>query len=139
MRDPLSILIFVSGFGQLSVLVASALVPLRLNWKEELRELPALHRQLFWIYGGYVVLAIVAFALLSLFQSGELASGSGLARGVCAYIAAFWGVRLILQRFLKAGPYTPSWWLKAGYQLLTLLFITFTCIFTMAAMRPPVM
>ena len=33
----LTSLLFVAGVGQLSVLVASALVPIRLNWREELR------------------------------------------------------------------------------------------------------
>lgn len=50
-----------------------------------------------WGYGGYVVLSICAFALISLFYAEELAAGSGLARGVSAYIAVFWAVRLVLQ------------------------------------------
>ncbi len=35
MEEILSRLIFLAGFGQLSVLVASALVPIQMNWKEE--------------------------------------------------------------------------------------------------------
>ena len=31
---------------------------------EELRPLPRLHRQMHWVYSGYVVLAIVAFRSL---------------------------------------------------------------------------
>ena len=53
-------LIRLAGAGQLSVLVAAALVPLRLNWKRDLASLPRLHRQMYWTYGGYVVLGIVA-------------------------------------------------------------------------------
>ena len=52
---------------------------------------------MYWVYGGYVVLSIVAFATLSIFNSRELASGSGLARGFCAYVAVFWGIRVGLQ------------------------------------------
>ena len=75
-------LIVVAGVGQLGVLIASALVPFRLRWREDLRPLSRLHRQMYWVYGGYVVLSIVAFAMLSIFNSRELASGSGLARGL---------------------------------------------------------
>ena len=90
-------LIVLAGIGQLCILVASAMVPFRLKWNDELRPLPRLHRQMHWVYGGYVVLSIVAFAVLSILNARELASGSGLARGVCAYVAVFWGIRLALQ------------------------------------------
>src|SRR5688500_6858906 len=90
-------LITLAGAGQLCVLVASALVPLRLNWRSDLAGLPRLHRLLFWVYGGYVVLAIVALGVISLLNARELASGSGLARAMCTYAAVFWGVRLSLQ------------------------------------------
>jgi hypothetical protein len=90
-------LIVVAGVGQLGVLIASALVPFQLRWREELQPLSRLHRQMYWVYGGYVVLSIIAFALLSIVNAGELASGGGLARGFCAYVAVFWGVRLALQ------------------------------------------
>ncbi|HEV3331472.1 MAG TPA: hypothetical protein VG096_10850, partial [Bryobacteraceae bacterium] len=73
--------IFFAGVGQLGVLVASALVPFRLNWREELRCLSRLHRQMYWVYGGYVVLSIIAFAAISILNASELASGTGLARG----------------------------------------------------------
>jgi hypothetical protein len=98
-------LIFVAGIGQLCVLIASALVPLRLNWRQELSTLSRLHRQMHWVYGGYVVLAIVALGLLSIVNAADLASGTPLARGVCAYIAVFWGVRLLLQAVFDAGDY----------------------------------
>ena len=85
MNVDLATLIFAVGFGQLAVLVASALVPLRLNWREEFAPLKRLHRQMYWTYGGYVVLSIIALGLICLFNSHELASGSGLARSFCLY------------------------------------------------------
>src|SRR4051812_26327380 len=98
-------LIRLAGAGQLCILVASSLVPLRLNWKRDLAPLPTLHRQLFWTYGGYVVLGIVTLGLISLTCADELAAGSRLARAVCAYGAAFWGVRLCLQAVFDSKPF----------------------------------
>jgi hypothetical protein len=95
--DLMTALIFAAGLGQASLLIASSLVPSRLHWREELQSLPRLHRQMHWVYGGYVLLSIIAFALLSTIYASELAAGGGLARGVCAYIAVFWAVRLGLQ------------------------------------------
>jgi hypothetical protein len=129
MNDLLARAILVAGAGQLCVLVASALVPFRLNWREEFRPLSRLHRQMYWIYGGYVVLGIVALGLISLFNAEELAGGSGLARSVCGYGAVFWGVRLALQAVLDVRPHLARWWLAAGYHLLTLLFLGFTAVY----------
>jgi hypothetical protein len=126
--------IFFAGVGQLGVLVASALVPFRLNWREELRGLSRLHRQMYWVYGGYVVLSIVAFAALSIANPGELASGSGLARGFCAYVAAFWGIRVALQAVFDVKEHLTAWWLKAGYSVLTVMFAGFTIVYAWAAL-----
>jgi hypothetical protein len=135
-QESLATLIMLAGVAQLGVLVASALVPFRLKWKTELSTLPRLHRQMYWVYGGYVVLAIVAFGLLSLFNAGEMASGSGLARGVCGYIAIFWGVRLLLQAVFDVEEHLNAWWLRLGYHTLTVLFICFVVIYGYAAFRP---
>lgn len=135
MTIDLSTAIFVAGIGQLGVLVASSLVPLRLDWKTTLSPLPQLVRQLFWVYGGYVVLSIISLGLISLINSEELASGSRLARSFCAYAAMFWGIRLSLQPFLAAKPFLTTWWLRGGYHLLSVLFVSFTVIFGWAAIR----
>jgi hypothetical protein len=129
-------LIFAAGIGQLCVLIASALVPQRLNWRTELAKLPRLHRQMHWVYGGYVVLSIIALGVISLVNARELAGGSRLARSVCAYIAIFWAVRLSLQPVLDVKEHLTTWWLTAGYHLLTLLFICFTLIYAAAAVLP---
>jgi hypothetical protein len=134
MDTVLARLIFAAGVAQLGVLIASALVPFRLNWRDELRVLSKLHRQMYWVYGGYVVLSIVAFAALSIVNSYELASGSGLARGISGYIALFWGIRLALQAVFDVKAHLTRWWLKVGYVLLTVMFAGFTVVYTWAAL-----
>jgi hypothetical protein len=134
MRDALPDLIIAAGIGQLLVLIASALVPIRLNWQREFQALSRLHRQMYWVYGGYVVLSIIAFGLISLVNAEELASGSRLARSVCAYIAVFWGIRLSLQAILDVKEHLVTWWLAAGYRLLTLLFLCFVAVYAAAAL-----
>ena len=121
--------ILAIGIGQWCVLVASALVPVRLEWKSTLAGLPRIVRQLFWIYGGYVVMSIVALGAVCTFFAEELASGSPLARAVCGYGALFWGVRLSLQPILDVKPFLTHWWLHAGYHLLTVLFVSFTVVY----------
>src|SRR5262249_32049842 len=87
----------VAGAVQLSILIASSLVPFKLNFKEDLSKLPMLHRQLYWTYGGYVVMGIIVLGVISLTCADELAAGSRLACAVCIYGALFWGIRVALQ------------------------------------------
>jgi len=133
MNETLTNLTRTAGFLQWSVLIASALVPVRLNWKKDLRVLPRLHRQLFWTYGGYTVLSIVSLGLLCVTLAESLTGGTVLARSLCGFIAVFWGIRLGLQFVLDARPYLTAWWLVAGEFVLTSLFLSFTLLFAAAA------
>jgi hypothetical protein len=135
MQLSLADVIRLAGAAQLSILVASALVPFRLNFKRDLAVLPALHRQLYWTYGGYVVMGIVALGVVSLMCAEELAAGSRLARAVCAYGAFFWGIRLSLQAVLDVKPHLTAWWLYAGYHALTVLFLFNTAVYAYAALH----
>jgi len=126
-------LVFLGGIGQILVLIASALVPFHLNWRKELQSLSRLHRQMYWVYGGYIVLSIIAFALMSLMNSRELTSGSGLARGFCLYVAVFCGCRLVLQGVFDIREYLTNWLLKIGYHGLTLLFMLLAGIYAWVA------
>lgn len=127
-------LIIAAGIGQLGILVAAALVPHRLRWRDTLAQLPRLHRQMYCVYGCYIALSILAFALLSLSNARELAGGSALARGLCGYIAVFWGLRLVLQAVFDVRAYLTTWWLTAGYHLLTVLFAGLTIVYALAAL-----
>ena len=128
-------LIRVAGAGQFSILIASSLVPFRLNFRRDLASLPTLHRQLYWTYGGYVVMGIVTLAAISVTCADELAAGSRLARAVCIYGALFWGIRLSLQAVLDAKSHLTAWWLTAGYHTLTVLFLFFTAVYGYAAIN----
>lgn len=128
-------LIRLAGAGQLGILVASALVPFRLDWKRDLASLPTLHRQMYWTYGGYVVLGIVALGTISLTCADELAGGGRLARAVCLYGAVFWGVRVCLQAVFDVRPHLTAWWLVAGYHALTVLFVFAAAVYGYAAAR----
>lgn len=136
MTEYLPTLLFAGGFGHLSLLFVAALLPSKLRWRRELADLPRLHRQMHWVYAGYVVLSFVAFGVISLLHSDTLAGGSGLARTFCGYVAVFWSIRLTLQAVFDVRDYLTAWWLRLGYHALTLLFVSFTLIYGYAALHP---
>lgn len=129
MDVPLADLIRLAGVAQLSILIASSLVPFKLNFKRDLASLSVLHRQLYWIYGGYVVMGIVTLGVISLTCADELAAGSRLAKAVCIYGALFWGVRLCLQAVMDVKEHLTAWWLTTGYHTLTVLFLFNTVVY----------
>jgi len=132
--EMLTKLIFTGGMLHFCILFASALVPFRLNWREELRSLSRLHRQMYWTYGGYVVLSIIAFGCISVTSAPELARRSVLARGFCLYVFVFWAVRLALQCVFDVKEHLTAWWLRLGYGLLTALFACLAIIYGWAAL-----
>jgi hypothetical protein len=137
MNIDMSWLVFVAGILQLSVLVASSLVPFQLDWRKELASLPKLHRQMYFVYGGYVVLGILWLGAISIIYANELTAAKGAARWICVYAALFWGIRVSLQAVFDAKPFLKKWWVRAGYHLLTVLFCYFTLVFGYLAIRGP--
>ncbi len=132
MTYPSATSFIILGLLQLSVLLASALVPFQLDWRNQLAQLPELLRQLFWVYGAYVVLSIVSLAAICVLAADELAAGGRLATCFCTYGAAFWGIRLLLQPILKAKPHLTNLALRIGYQSLTIVFATVTAMYLAA-------
>ena len=58
-----------------------------------------------------------------------------LARGFCAYVAVFWGIRLALQGVFDVKDYLTAWWLRLGYAWLTVMFAGFTIVYAWAALQ----
>jgi len=119
-------LILIGGVLHFFTLIASAMVPKTLDWKGELAKLVPFLRTLFWVYGVFIVLTIIAFGVLSLLNFRALGADdpNPLARSLCAFIAIFWGVRLIVALFIfDASEYLTTWYFKAGYHFLTATFL----------------
>jgi len=135
MKNP-EYLILIGGVLHFFTLMASAMVPKTLDWKGELAKLIPFLRTLFWVYGAFIVLTILALGVWSVLYPKGLASGEGLARGVCAFIAIFWGVRLVVQLFVfAASEFLTTWYFKLGYHVLTATFIYQTAAYGYCAFK----
>jgi len=127
----------LAGFAHFGILIASALVPFALEWKKSLRGLPTLLRQLFWVYGAFIVMMILAFGGLTLVNLEELAAGeTRLARTFCGLIAIFWFVRLLVQFLVfDATPHLTNLVYRVGYHALTLVFLFLVGVYGYASLR----
>ncbi|MCB1237859.1 MAG: hypothetical protein KDM91_22530 [Verrucomicrobiae bacterium] len=129
------LLLKLGGLMHFGILIASALAPAALNWRENLAPLPKLLRQMFWVYGAFIVLTIVGFGTLTLFQAERLAAGDSLGRGFCALVALFWAARLGVQFFVfDAKPWLTRPLYRWGYHGLTAVFVALVAIYGRAAL-----
>jgi len=129
-------LIQLGAILHFGILIASALVPGTMKWRDELQKLPALLRHLIWVHGAFIVLTIIGFGALSLGYAKALADGSAFSRAVAGFIAIFWLARLALQVFvLDAKPYLTRAALVVGYHGLTAVFTTLVLVYGYAALR----
>jgi hypothetical protein len=119
---------------QLSVLIASALTLRVLNWRSNLAVLHPFLRKLFWVYGAFIVIVIIAFATLTFLHADAMAARQPVARSLCVFIAIFWGARLFVQfAIFDPRPFLTNWFYQLGYHALTLIFAFLVFVYGRAA------
>ncbi|HEY7117468.1 MAG TPA: hypothetical protein VH475_12845 [Tepidisphaeraceae bacterium] len=124
------------GVCQLSLLIAGGLAARVLDWRHELLRVCRLSRHMIWTHAAFVVMTLIAFGLISLFNAGDLASGQVTGRWLCGFIAVFWGARLFVQFFVfDATPHLTNRVLAVGYHTLTAVFCYLTIVYAIAAAR----
>jgi hypothetical protein len=125
--------LWLAGVLQLLVASANFFAPRMLHFRDNLARLDPTVREIFVIRGQFLVLALIAFALLCFGFATELTGGSLLGRCLCGFLALFWGLRAIYQLV----HYNAE--IKRRYPVFNLLFLgTFVVlagIFTVVAIR----
>jgi hypothetical protein len=118
-----SLALWLAGAGHFCVLFASFQVPRRLGWKEDLAKLTPFNRKLMWVHGGFAVLTIIAFGILTLALHDELLRGDRAALGLAAFIGLYWATRIIVDfTYYDHKDWPRGRGFVAGHILLTMLF-----------------
>jgi hypothetical protein len=141
MPDPLSpalsleTLVRLAGIGQLLLVAASPAIPQVLGWRAELAgNVRPLTRQVFWTWGAYIWMSHMAFGLLSTFGPGLLVNRTPLAGLVSAFIAAWWGARIVIQfTYFDRTAAPPGRIYKLGEVALVTLFVVLTSVYASVA------
>jgi len=129
---------FIYVAGALHLLVASANVFAfgKFRYLEHLQKVPPIMRQVFLVQNVYIMLVQAGFALLCFFFAGELTTGRGLGRGLAAFLAVFWGSRVLLQLFYYDRE------LRRANRLFDVLFLAadgyLAAVFALAVLLPVV-
>jgi len=116
--------LWLAGAAHFVILIASSQVPGRLRWKQDLAQLMPFNRKLLWVQGGFTVLTITAFGILTLALHAELQRGDRAAMGLACFIAVYWTSRILVDAFYFAHQDWPKGRLfVVGHFALTSLFL----------------
>jgi hypothetical protein len=107
--------------GVLLILLAAmhAFFPKYFNWKEELRPLNLINRQMMEVHTLFIGIVLLLMGLLCLLAANELLA-TRLGKIILIGIGLFWAVRLIVQFFV----YSPALW--RGKKFETVMHVVFT-------------
>ena len=117
--------LWLVGVAHFMILIASAQVPSRLRWREDLKSLMPLNRKLLWVQSGFTVLTIIAFGTLTLVLHAELLRGDRAALGLAAFIGIYWTARILVDAlYFSHEDWPKGRQFVVGHSLLTMLFGT---------------
>lgn len=119
----LPLLLQLAALTHLGLIAAGLLMPRTVGLPQHLAPLPPFIRQLFWTYYTFIGLCLVSFGLGTFFLAEELASGTPLARAVCAFLTVFWTIRLVAAHAVfDLRPYVTTRWHRVGLFLANTVF-----------------
>jgi len=134
--NTLIMLLQLAGLLHLGLIAAGLLMPRAVNLRTHLAALPPFIRRLYWVYYSFIGLCLVGFGSLSFGMAGALAAGGPLPRTICAFLAAFWTLRLIAATFIfDVRPYLTSLSWRLGYQATNIAFVYLPVIYALAAWK----
>ncbi len=134
MTETLKIALMVAGFLHFTLLAAGLSLPRVLRWDQELRKVDPFTRQVILVHGGFIVLVIIGFGVVTLLGADALVQGGALSAAVAGLIGLFWTGRLLIALFyFRPGKWLSTPFRKAGYTALTFVFAYFALVYLSAA------
>lgn len=115
--------LWLAGAAHFVILFASFQVPYRLNWERDLVQLMPFNRKLLWVQGGFTVLTIVSFGILTLTLHAELLRGDRSALALALFIGVYWSIRILVDAlYFSHADWPKGMIFRLGHILLTSLF-----------------
>jgi hypothetical protein len=134
--NALTLLLQVAGALHLGLIAAGLLMPRVVNLRANLAGLPPFIRRLYWVYYSFIGLCLAGFGSLSFWLASALAAGGTLSCAVCAFLAAFWTLRLIAATLIfDVRPYLTHRLLFLGYHATNVAFIYLPIVYALAAWK----
>lgn len=122
----------VIGILLMALALIHLIFPRYFNWKEELKSLSLMNRQMMQVHTFFIALVVFLMGLLCFTSSAEL-TGTPFGRTISLGLAIFWIIRLFMQLFI----YSPKLWKGKPFEttvhiFFTLLWVYLSVVFLMA-------
>ncbi|MAT53255.1 MAG: hypothetical protein CMN32_02160 [Saprospirales bacterium] len=111
----------VIGTLLMGLALVHIIFPKYFNWKEELKSLSLINRQMMTIHTFFIALTVFLMGLLCLTSAAELTE-TRLGKTISLGLGIFWSLRLIIQFF----GYSPKLWKGKRYE--TIIHILFSAL-----------
>jgi hypothetical protein len=108
----------IIGFLLMSLALVHIIFPKYFNWKEELKSLSLINKQMMTIHTFFIALVVFLMGLLCLTSATELIE-TRLGKTISLGLGIFWSLRLIIQFF---GYSTKLWKGKPFETIIHILF-----------------
>lgn len=136
MKLNLTLFLQIAALLHLGLLCAGAMMPHAVNLRGNIAVLPPFIRRLFWTYYAFIGLCLISFGIITFVFAPALASGSGLARAICFFMAAFWTIRLFAATFVfDVRPYLTNNLWRIGYHATNIVFAYLPVVYLWAALK----
>ena len=109
----------IIGISLMILALIHIIFPKYFNWKEELKSLSLMNKQMMTIHTFFIALIVFLMGLLCLTSAGEL-TGTKLGKTVSLGLGVFWAIRLFIQFF----GYSSTLW--KGKPFETFIHIVFS-------------
>lgn len=95
--DLVSAAIQVAGIVQLLIASANLFAVRIFDYRENMRRMSPIVREVFVVQNVYIVLTVVGFALVCLIFPEDLAGTNRLGRFLAGFLCVFWTLRVVIQ------------------------------------------
>lgn len=117
----MEIQIRIAGILLISLSLIHIVFPKYFNWKQELKSLSLINRQMMIVHTFFVALVVFLMGLLCLTSANELLE-TNLGKTISLGFAIFWTIRLLVQFF----GYSSSLW--KGKKFETIIHLIFSAL-----------
>lgn len=114
----------IIGLLLTTLALVHGIFPKYFNWKEELKSLSMINRQMMTVHTFFIALVVFLMGLLCLTSTTELI-GTKLGKTISLGLGIFWSIRLFIQFF----GYSPKLWRGKPFETVAHIFFSLLWIY----------
>ena len=121
----------IIGIMLIALSLVHAIFPWYFHWKEELKDLSIMNRQMMKVHTFFIAFVVFGIGLLNVFCTDDLIN-TALGKKIAIFLGIFWGIRSFMQFF---GYSSKIWKGKTFETMVHIVFSIFWLYMTYVYLR----